>query len=114
VIVSVEIDHLEGEGRSPEVRLIPKGDGQVDLPERLGLFPRHEAMERCLGRLDARPVDAHGVECLNVHDVEAATSIHQHLAKTLLVNDWINNKRVPTRMWNAVRVVRAIESDGGP
>jgi hypothetical protein len=39
VVGSVETNHLKGEGLSPEVGLIPKGDGQVDLPEWFDLFP---------------------------------------------------------------------------
>jgi hypothetical protein len=114
VVGSIEIGHLEGEGLSPEVGLIPKGDGQVDLPKWFALFPRYNAMERHPGQSDARPVDAHGVERLNVHDVEATTPIHQHLAEMLLVDDWINDKWVPTRMWNVVWVVGAVESNDGP
>jgi hypothetical protein len=66
------------------------------------------------GWSDTRPVDAHGVEHLDVHDVEAATPIHQHLAEALLDNDQVNDKWILTRMWNTVRVVGAIEGDGGP
>jgi hypothetical protein len=66
------------------------------------------------GRSDTRPVDAHGIERLDVHDVEAATPIHQHLAEALLVDDQVNDKWIPARMWNTVWVVGAIEGDGGP
>jgi hypothetical protein len=72
----MESYHLEGEGLRPIVGQIPEGDGQVDLPEWFGLFPRHDAVERCSGRSDARLVDAHGIKRLDVHDVEATASIH--------------------------------------
>jgi hypothetical protein len=107
----METDHLEGKGLSPEVGLIPKGDGRVDLSEGFGLFPQNDTVERHPGRSDARPVDAHGVKHLNVHDVEAATYIHQHFTEMLLVNDWINNKWVSTQMR---KVVGAVKGDGGP
>jgi hypothetical protein len=59
-------------------------------------------MERRPSRSDARSVDAHGIDHLDVHDVEAATPIHQHLAEAVLINDQINNERVSTRMRNVV------------
>jgi hypothetical protein len=61
VVGFVETDHLKGEGLSPEVGLIPKGDRQVDLSEGFGLFPQHDTMERGPGRSDARQVDTHGI-----------------------------------------------------
>jgi hypothetical protein len=72
----METDDLKGEGHSLEVGLIPKGYGQIDLYKGFGLFSRHDTMERCPGWSDARPVHAHGIERLDVHDVEATTSIH--------------------------------------
>jgi hypothetical protein len=98
----VEIDHLKDEVLSPKVGLILEGGGQVDLSEGFGLFPRHDTVKRRLGRSYARLVDAHGIKHLDVHDVEAATSIHQHLAKTLLVDDRIDNEWVLARMQNIV------------
>ena len=71
-----EPDFLEGEGLCPIVGRIPKGDGLVDISDRYGLLSRHDAVERRLGRPDARSVDAHGVERLGIHDVETAASIH--------------------------------------
>jgi hypothetical protein len=91
----VEIDHLEGEGLNPKVGLIPEGDRYVDLPKRFSLFPWHNTVERCPGRSDTRPVDARGIERLDVYDVEVATSVHQHLAETLLVDDQIDDEWVP-------------------
>ena len=43
---SGEPHHLEGEGLSPIIELIPKGNGQIDLSEWNGLLLRHDAMER--------------------------------------------------------------------
>ena len=73
---SREPNHLEGEGFSLVIELIPKGNGQIDLPEWHGLLPVLDAMERHLGWVEARPVDAHLIECLGVHDVEVAASIY--------------------------------------
>ena len=73
---SREPNHLEGESLSPVIELIPKGDGQIDLPEWHGLLPRHDAMKKCSGWAEARPVNAHHIEHLGVHDVEATASIH--------------------------------------
>jgi len=84
VVGPVEPDHLEGKGLLPIIGWIPKGDEQIDLPERHGLLSRHDVVERRLSRPDARPVDAHSIERLSVHDVEAAVSIHQHLGERFM------------------------------
>ena len=76
MVGSMEPNHFEGEGLCPIVGWTPEGDRQIDLPKRHGLLSRHDAMERRSDWLDARLVDAHGVECFGVHDVEAAASIH--------------------------------------
>jgi hypothetical protein len=98
----MEIDHLNGEGLCPKVGWVPKGDGQVSLPKRLGLLPQHDAVERCPSRPDARPVDAHGIKRLGVHDVKAAASIHQHLGKPLHADDLVNHKRISAQMWDVL------------
>ena len=73
---SEEPYYLEGEGLSPIIELIPKGNGQIDLSEWYGLFARYHAMEWCSDGAEVRPVDTHLVERLCVHDVEAAASVH--------------------------------------
>ena len=71
-----EPNHLEGEGLSLVIELVPKGNGLVNLPEWHGLLLRHDAVQRCSGWAKVHPVNAHRVEHLGVHDVEATASIH--------------------------------------
>ena len=108
---SGEPNHLEGEGLSPIIELIPKGNAQIDLPEWHGLLPEHDAVERRSGRPDARSVDAHGVERFSVHDVEAAASIHQHLGEVLLADDGVDDERVAPRSSDVGRMVPLIKGD---
>ena len=108
----MEPDHLKGECLHPVVGWIPKGDGQVDLPKWYGLFPQHDAVERHPGRLDARSVNAHGVERFSVHDVETATSIHQYLGEPLCANDQVDHKRISSWLRDAFRVVSLIKGYG--
>jgi hypothetical protein len=54
------------------------------------------------------------MERLDVHDVETATPVHQHLTEALLIDDRINDEWILARMRNAIRVVRAVEGNGGP
>ena len=70
-------------------------------------------MERCPGRPDARSVDAHSVERLGIHDVEAAASIYQHLGEPLRADDWVNHERISFWLWDAFWVVGPIKGDGG-
>ena len=44
---------------------------------------------------ELRPRDAHGVEGVDVENVEAAASVHQHL-ETLLADDGVDDERVAT------------------
>ena len=80
---SKEPNHLEGEGLSPVIELIPKGNGQIDLPEWHGLLPGHDVVERLSGWAEARSFDTHHVKRLGVHDIEAAGSIHQYFGESL-------------------------------
>ena len=38
--------------------------------------------------------DAHGIEGVDVEDVEATAFIHQHLGEVLLADDGVDDKRV--------------------
>ena len=56
-------------------------------------------MKRRSGWVEVRPVDAHLIERLGVHDVEAAASIHQHLGEALCADDWVDHERVSSQLW---------------
>ena len=106
-----EPNHLEGEGFSPVIELIPKGNGQINLLEWHGLLPRHDAVERCLGGAEARPVNAHHIKRLGIPDVEAATTIHEDSRQVGLATDRVNDKEEVSRLRNVVGVILHIESD---
>jgi hypothetical protein len=109
------VDSVEPKGESlyPVVGRSPERDREVDLPEGLGLFPWHDAVERCSSRPNVHLVNAHGVKCLPVHDIEATTSIHQHFSEPLRADDWVNDERAPSWLWDMLWVVGAVKSDGG-
>ena len=91
---SREPNHLKGEGFHPIIELIPEGNGKINLPKWHDLLSGHDAVERRLGWVEACPVDAHFIERLGVHDVEAAASIHQYFGESLWVDDWVNHKQI--------------------
>ena len=70
-------------------------------------------MERCLGWVEACPIDAHLVERLGVHDVEAAASVHQYFCEPLWADDRVDDKRVPSWVWDGIRMVSLVEGYGG-
>ena len=70
-------------------------------------------MERRLDGVEVRSVDAHLIERLGVHDVEAAASVHQYFRESLWADDRINNKRVPSRVWDGIWMVGPVEGYGG-
>ena len=47
-------------------------------------------------RSEIRPGDMHGVEGVDVEDVEAAAFVHQHLGEALLADDGVDDERVAT------------------
>ena len=71
-----EPHYVEGEGLSPVIGPIPESDGQIDLPQWYGLSARYNTMEGHSDGAEVRSVDAHLIECLGIHDVEAAASVH--------------------------------------
>ena len=109
---SGEPNHLEGGGLSPVIELIPKGNGQIDLPEWHGLLPKHDTVKRHSGWAEACPVDAHLVERLGVHEVEATTSVHEYFGESLWADDWVNHKRVSPRVWDGIWMVGPVEGYG--
>ena len=69
-------------------------------------------MERCSGWVDACLVDAHFVERLGIHDVEATASIHQYFGESLRADDQVDYERISPRVRNAIRMVGPIEGYG--
>ena len=98
---SGEPNHLEGEGLSPVIELIPEGDGQIDLSQWHGLFPRHDVVKRRSGWPKVHSVNTHLVERLGIHDVEAAASVYQHFGKPLYADDWVDHERISSWLWDA-------------
>ena len=107
-----EPDHLEGEGFYPIIGWISEGNGQIDLPKWHGLLSGHDTVERCSDWADACLVDAHFIEHLGIHDVEAATSIYQYFGESLWADDWVDHKRISPRVWDGIRMVGPIEGYG--
>ena len=68
-------------------------------------------MEGRAHRSELRPGDAHGVEGVDVEDVEATASVHQHLSEALLVDDGVDDERVAPRSGDVGWMVPLIKSD---
>ena len=68
-------------------------------------------MEGRARQVELRSGDAHGVEGVDVEDVEATASIHQHLGEALLVDDGVDNERVASRSSDVGGMVPLIEGD---
>ena len=58
-------------------------------------------------------VDAHYVERLCIHDVEAAASVHQYFGESLWANDRVDDKRIPPRVRDGIRMVGPVKGYGG-
>ena len=73
----------------------------------------YDAMKRRSDGVEVRPVDTHLVERFGVHDVEAAAPVHQYLCESLWTDDRVDNKWVPSRVWDGIRMVGPVEGYGG-
>ena len=51
-------------------------------------------MEGRTRKAEFRPGDAHGIEGVNIEDVEAAAFIHLHLSEVLLVDNGVEDEWV--------------------
>jgi len=60
---------------------------------------------------ELRPGDAHGVEGGDVENVEATTSIHQHLGEALFADNGVDDEQVATQSGDMGRMVPLIKSD---
>ena len=60
-----------------------------------------------------RSGDAHGIEGVNIENVEAAASVHQHLGEALLADDGVDDEQVVTQSGDVGRMVSLIKSDQG-
>ena len=70
-------------------------------------------MERCSDGTEVHSIDAHLVEHFGVHDVEAAASVHQYLCEPFWADDRVDDKRVPSWVWDGALVVGSVEGYGG-
>ena len=62
--------------------------------------------------MQAGPRNPHGLEGVDVEDVEAAVPVHQHLGQAHVADDGVNDERVASRPRDADRMVILIENDG--
>ena len=60
---------------------------------------------------ELRPGDAHSVEGVDVENVDAAASVHQHLGEALLADDGVDDERVASRSRDVGGMVPLIEGD---
>ena len=68
-------------------------------------------MEGRARQAELQPGDAHGVEGVDVENVEAAASVHQHLGEVLLVDDGVDDERVASWSRDVGGMVPLIKSD---
>jgi hypothetical protein len=105
-------NHLESECLLLEVGGDSKIDGQVDPPDGLCSFSRHDSMEAPDAGSKVGPLDPQKVEGLGIDDVEAAAPVHEYFSEARVGDDGINDERVDSRIGDVVRMVITVKSDG--
>ena len=63
----------------------------------VSLCPWDHVVEGRAHLVELQSGDAHGIEGVDVENVKAAASVHQHLGEALLADNGVDNKRVATR-----------------
>ena len=61
--------------------------------------------------MELLPGDAHGIEGGYIENVEAATSVHQHLGEALLADNGVDDEQVATWSGDVGRMVPLIKGD---
>ena len=64
-----------------------EADGKVDAPDGSRALPWYDAVEGGDAALEPRPVDLQELQGIDVEDVEAAASVHQHLGESGVADD---------------------------
>ena len=108
-----KVHHFEGEDLQAEVGSVTEHDGRVDLPERVCLRPWDHTVEGRAHWAELRPGDAYGIEGVDIENIEAAASVHQHLGEALLADDGVDDERVVTWSGDVGRMISLIKSDRG-
>ena len=111
MIGSPKPHHLKGEYFLAEVDYRSEADRQIDLAEGLDSLPRRNAMKWRLAGVKLVQSNPHELQGVGIHDVEAAASVHEHLGEAGVADDGVDNKRVPSRVWDVVGVVLAAKGN---
>ena len=69
-------------------------------------------MEWRLAGVELVQSDPHELQGVDVHDVEAAASVHEHLGEAGVADDGVDNKRIPSRVRDVVGVVLTAKGNG--
>jgi hypothetical protein len=108
----LEPNHLESESFLSEVGRSTETDRQVDPPNGLCSFSRHNTMEAPDTGSEVCPCDSQKVEGLGINDVETDATIHEHLGEACVGDNRIDDEWVDSRIGDVVWVVITVESDG--
>ena len=96
-----------------EVGPATERDGQIDLSKWVCLRSWDHPVEGGARRAELRPGDVHGVKGVDVEDVEATASVHQHLGEVLLADDGVDDERVASWSCDAELIQLISISDSG-
>jgi hypothetical protein len=82
------------------------------LPKGQDALTGDDLVEGCRTGPDRGQIDLQEPEGLDVDNVEAAASFHEDLGEPSVVDDRVDNERVPSWARYAVGVVALVEGDG--
>jgi hypothetical protein len=112
VVCHLEIGYLELQVFSTEVFQSPAGHRKSDLADGHRYSSKDYSVERSPTGMWCRSGQPYLVESLQEQNVQGAVSMDKDSVELDILDDGDNNKRLPTQLWDKVRVVIVVKGDG--
>jgi hypothetical protein len=112
VVCHFKISYLELHVLGAEIFLSLEGHKNSDLTDRGRCCPKDYSVKGSSTGTQCYSRQPHLVKGLQEQDVQGATSIDEDSIELDILHNGAGNERVPTWLWDKVRVVAVVEGDG--
>jgi hypothetical protein len=106
-----EVDYFKHERLGAVVARVFEGDRQGDPSEGDRLLAQNHSIKWVRATLELVLGEPQSLEGVEVHEVKAATPIHEGLSEPSCSDQWVNNEGKPPWLRDAIQVVHSDKSD---